>query len=257
MVQPTVITAYYPIRSKHPVDRYIEWIRDFWPNISCPLVFFTSPELVPFFGNMFEGRKSTLVIGLPFAELAAVQKLDPQIWEQTAQLDHETGHSPELYAIWYEKKEFVLRVAEKNPFGSDSFVWCDAGICRFKEWLPHLKEFPRRDMVPSGKMLVLRINPFEGVVEDGVPGRFEKMITVGGGILAGDASSWISWSKAYDEMLVKYVQAGRFIGKDQNIMASMILDRPDLVIMIDPPGVLDSIQLWFYLLFVLAGVHIV
>ena len=112
-------------------------------------------------------------------------------------------------------------------------------------------------MVPSGKMLVLRINPFEGVVEDGVPGRFEKVNTVGAGILAGDASTWISWSKAYDEMLVKYVQAGRFIGKDQNIIASMILDRPDLAIMIDPPGVLDSIQIWFYLLFVLAGVHVV
>jgi hypothetical protein len=79
--------------------------------------------------------------------------------------------------------------------------------------------------------------------------------TVGGGILASDIGGWVSWSKAYDAMLMKYYLNDTFIGKDQNIMASVILDNPDSVIMIDPPSI-NPIQQWFYLLFYLAGVRV-
>ena len=105
-------------------------------------------------------------------------------------------------------------------------------------------------------MAVLRINPFEGKVKDGIPGWFDKVTSVGGGILAGEKETWSIWSKAYDDMLMKYILAGSFIGKDQNIIASMILDRPELAVLIDPPDAMESGQIWFYLLFFLAGVSV-
>jgi hypothetical protein len=114
-------------------------------------------------------------------------------------------------------------------------------------------------MVPEGRMLVLRINPFSSADPDahGIRGIFESVTTVGGGILAADIKGWQEWSRAYDEMFVRYIHAGRFVGKDQNIMASMILERPDSVFLIDPSPAMNSMQRWFYLLFYLASVRVV
>jgi hypothetical protein len=259
MAQPTVVSAYYPIPSKFSIEKYLEWMIHFWPKTTFPLVFFTDPQIVPQFELMFKDRGGpTRVIGLAFGELAAFQKLSPKVWMDTRKLDPEQQkHSAELYALWYEKKEFVLRTIQLNPFGSDRFVWCDAGIARYPDWFQYLNYFPRREMIPADKMLVLRIAPFEGAVDKhGIPGNFKEEVTVGGGILAADVSGWISWSKAYDAMLMKYYLADRFIGKDQNIMASVILKNPQLAVMVDPSEKLNVIQRWFYLLFFLGGVRV-
>ena len=259
---PTVVSAYYPIKSKFGMEKYAEWIQGFWPKTQCPLIFFTDPSISPQFEQLFKDRQApTKVIGLPFDRLAAFRKLSPSVWHDTHQIDHERDrHSPELYAVWYEKKEFVLRAIELNPFGSEHFVWCDAGICRYPDWTAQLQAFPRHETIPTGKMLVLRINPFDSQPpppdKHGIRGDFTQGASVGGGILASDISGWREWNKHYDAMLMRYLLAGRFIGKDQNIMASMILERPDSVVLVDPPPVMNSVQLWFYLLFYLAGVRV-
>lgn len=257
MSRPTVVSAYYPIKSKYPIDNYVKWIVNFWPKTTFPLVFYTDPSIVPQFEKIFEERPQTKIVGVALRDFHAFTKLSARPWLTAHIIDCEADkHTPELYAIWYEKKEFVLRTIESNPFGSDSFVWCDAGICRFPEWLQYLQNFPLRAMIPSGKMTVLRINPFGGEVKDGIPGWFDRDTSVGGGILAGERETWSIWSKAYDAMLMKYILAGRFIGKDQNIMASMILDRPELAVLIDPPDAMERGQIWFYLLFFLGGVSV-
>ena len=263
MAAATVVSAYYPIRSKFEPGKYVEWMSNIWPNTSCALVFFTDPALVSQMKGLFAARPGpTKVVGVPFSELSAFQKLSPKLWLQTHEDDPEKEkHSAELYAMWYEKKEFVLRAIELNPFHSEHFVWCDAGICRYSEWVPHIQAFPRKEMIPADKMLVLRVGPFDAEMHQkdayGIRGDFKDRISVGGGILAAAAQTWKLWSKAYDAMLMKYYFAGRFVGKDQNIMASMILENPDLVVLVDPPPAMNTIQRWFYLLFFLAGVHVV
>jgi hypothetical protein len=263
MTAPTVVSAYYPIPSKFAPEKYIEWMMEFWPKIPCQLIFFTDTAIAPQFEELFKKRAApTQVVGIPFKELAAFKKLSPKVWVQTRAVDPESDkHSAELYAIWYEKKEFVLRAINMNPFGSDHFVWCDAGICRYKEWIPHLQNFPRREMIPpDGRMLVLRISPFDTIEQpadkNGIRGDFTSGTSVGGGILAADITGWKLWSKSYDEMLMRFYLAGRFIGKDQNIMGSLILEKPELVHLVDPSPAMNTIQRWFFLLFFLAGVHV-
>jgi glycosyltransferase involved in cell wall biosynthesis len=254
----TVVTAYYPIQSKFSVKQYMDWIINFWPRTQFPLVFFTAPTLVSTMERIFSSRPSVQVIGLPFTSLSAFTKLSHKVWLSTKALDTEPAHTPELYALWYEKKEFMLRAIAANPFCSDRFVWCDAGIGRFPEMF--LQKFPVRELIPSGQMLVLQIDPLEpqdsDVDEWGIPGRFEARSTFGGGILASDAEGWKRWSKAYDAMLMRYYLAGRFIGKDQNIMASMIVEQPDLALTVKRPTALGPIAGWFYLLLFLSGISL-
>ncbi len=260
----TVVSAFYPISSKFPVERYLQWIQQFWPATCCPLVWFTTPEYAPLFVTMFQDRKGpTLIKTLPMSEFAAIRKLSPAIWGLARQKDPEQNvhHTPELYAIWYEKKEFVLRVIEENPFGTETFVWCDAGICRFPSWIPYIAtRFPLDLMIPRGRLLLLEIDPFrEGAAAaaaDGIPGNFETRNTVGGGIQASDRTGWEAWSRAYDAMFMRYYLAGRFVGKDQNIMASVALEHPNLVHIVPSPKSVNSVERWFFLLPYLANCEI-
>lgn len=253
MERPTVVTAYYPIKSKFPSERYIHWISQFWPATDCPLVFFCPPEVArPLEGILRDRRGPTKVWPLSFSELAAFQRLCPALWLSSWLQDPEKEiHTPELYAIWFEKKEFVRRVIEANPFGSETFVWCDAGICRFPEWVPALRSFPRAERIPRGRMLALQIQPFEA--EDRPAGFTGNRI--GGGILASDAAGWSTWYKAYDAMFMQMYLDGHFIGKDQTIMGSFILADPQIAQLVQPLERLTPVQKWFSLLFYLAAPH--
>ena len=212
---------------------------------------------MPFFTEVFSSRKNTIVTGIPLESLSAFNKLSYRTWKETESLDKERNHAPELYALWYEKKEFVLRTIATNPFSSDRFVWCDAGIGRHPEWIPKIQRFPIRSLIPSEKMVVLQIDPLNAeecsTDEWGIPGRFDSVATFGGGILASGIEGWKRWSKAYDAMLIRYHLAGRFIGKDQNIIASMIIGNPGLAAVVKRPSSLGPMHGWFYLLLFLAG----
>lgn len=249
----TVVTAYYPIQSKFSVQEYMKWITEFWPRMQCKIIFYTDPGLVPVFEGILPRAK---VVGLPFSSLSAFNRLSPLIWIDAQRLDRE-NHTPELYAMWYEKKEFVQRAIAWNPFGSSAFVWCDAGIGRYPEWAPLIQGFPAGELVPRGRMLALQIDPFlPQDLGDGIPGwELEKRSCLGGGILASDVEGWNRWNKAYDAMFMRYYLAGRFVGKDQNIMASMVLEDPSLALLVQRPQSLGPIQGWFYLLFFLAGIR--
>lgn len=256
----TVVTAYYPIQSKFSIEQYMGWIVNFWPKTECSLVFYTDPVFVGVFEGLFQSRGSVKVIGLPFSSLSAFKKLSYKVWTGAKLLDKESSHTPELYALWYEKKEFVLRTIHTNPFCSDRFVWCDAGIGRIPELVsPALKRFPRRELIPEKKLLILEIDPLKPEdcgIHAGIPGKFDHVATFGGGVLASGAIGWIQWSKAYDAMLMRYHLAGRFIGKDQNIMASVVLEAPELAIAVRRPASLGPIAGWFYLLLFLSGLKV-
>ena len=251
----TVVSALYPIKSKFGMEQYMNWIEGFWPKIRCNLVFFTEPSIYPTVETMIKGRPGhTCIIALPFKELSAFRRLSPLLWLATSNKDPEKAiHSPELYAVWYEKKEFVRRAIEYNPFKSELFVWCDAGICRYPEWVPHLVDFPKGDYIPRGRMLQLQISPFkegDSSKEDFVGNR------IGGGILASDRAGWSAWSKAYDTIFMDMYLSGRFVGKDQTIMAGIALDHPELVLLVEPYKTLNPVKQWFSLLFYLTGLRV-
>ena len=226
----------------------------FFEGTPFHLVLFTQPEFVEAFKQMrrrWEDR--TIIIPLPIGELTAVKKWG-STWIETAKKDHETNHSPELYCMWYEKKEFVLRAIEMGAFGAKKFVWCDAGILRFSNWIPHIQTFPEDGRIADGKMTLLSLVPFsEG---DNVNTDFQKVNRIGGGIQAADAATWKWWSIQYDSMMIQYQLSDRFVGKDQNLMSSLCLLHADRVQLISPPLELDGYTKWFWLLLWLSGVSI-
>lgn len=219
-------------------------------NIPCHLVFFTPAEYI---GPLTEWRKPfmdrTVFVPFDLNNAAAIQKYGYSFWEQQFDLDQEYDfhdktlkiHSPQLYIIWYEKKEFVLRAIELNPFKHNKFLWADAGGFRVKSWYPLLQKFPLAEKIPDKKFFILSIKPFS---EDDALLADRKEPRIGGGYLAAPAEVWKEFSKSYDIMLNKYKEAGIYAGKDQNIIASMYLENPDFFALI--PSDLSSEDPWFW-----------
>lgn len=240
-----VVSAFYRIPSKFAVERYFQWMEPFFTKTTFSLVLFTEAELLPIFQHWCEKRGNRVVlVGLPFPQFRALQKWGPDFWIQQKRKDHEESHTPELYCMWYEKKEFVLRAMEL--FRADSYIWCDSGILRFPDWLEKMGRFPRAEKVEAGKMTLLQIAEF-GEMDTSLT-NFQHVNRVGGGIQAADRETWIWWSEQYDAMMNNYIATNRFCGKDQSIMASIALDSPGRVTLIKPPLDLDGYSKWFWLL---------
>ena len=248
-----VVSAFYRIPSKHSLETYVKWMDLFFKTTPFKLVLFTEPALVGLFSQMREAWiDRTMIIGWPFQEFTAIKRWGAQVWMDAKAMDTEAGHSPELYCMWYEKKEFVLRAIALKAFGAEKFVWCDAGILRFENWLPPIvAQFPVADRIESGKITVLQVVQFcEG---ETMNSDFTSVNRIGGGVQAGDIEAWTWWSSTYDAMLAKYLAEGRFIGKDQNLIAACVLETTERFVRVSPPKEFDGYSKWFWLLLWLSG----
>lgn len=252
----TVVSAYYDMKSKYDPTRYRGWIKLFLESVPCFLVFYTDASLAPFIEECRKGQEErTRVIILPREEWSANTKFPQGFWEKQHAIDVEKNiHSPELYKVWYEKKEFVKRAIELNPFGHSTYVWADAGLIRNPEICDLVKDrFPVTERIPTDRMLLFNWWPY--VLAD------EKDITFPGnivikrpyasprimaGILAGSKAAWARWDTLYDNCTERMIKAGLFVGKEQNVMGVVAIEAKNAVSLLDLRKI--SPEPWFYLL---------
>ena len=248
----TVVSAYFRNPSKHPQEHYLFWIKNFLEHIPCSLVFYTEADLIPLFTSWREKYMDrTIFAPFNFNESEAYKKYGRNFWEKELEKDTEYNymtnkkiHNPELYAIWYEKKEFVLKTIAANPFNHEKFIWCDAGGFRVTSWFDRLQDFPNADMIHPTKFFLLNIEPFTNSELSNHSSDFSKLHRIGAGYLAGSASTWKQFSEKYDNMLNNYRERGIFAGKDQNIMASMYIEDPEFFDLVSTDNTCEDI--WFY-----------
>jgi hypothetical protein len=253
----TVVTAYYEMKSKYPPAKYREWVATFLATLTCPIVFFTDAATLPFLEACPRASSSVEFIVLARAEWKAN---DPAhfpagFWEAQLALDPERAiHSAELYKVWYEKKELVLRAIARNPFGSTKFVWTDAGIMRNAAFADLLgTHYPVAARIPSDRMMLLNYWPFTRSDEQvhvvrgvSIKGGGIDKPRIGGGVLAATAAVWQRWSELYDDAVGRYRQAGLFIGKDQTIFMTLVLEHKEFHSLLDLKKIAP--EPWFYLL---------
>jgi hypothetical protein len=239
----TIVTAFYPIKSKFPPQQYMEWAQRFL-QLAAPIVLFTEPELVDTFKAMrLENKQSLHIVATPFHELDMwVQYKDE--WRKQHALDHEAAyHTPELYAIWAQKPAFVAEAIRQNPFQTEYFYWCDIGAFRDPNIAPEILEtFPTPSilrMISANSAILLNsvapLEPLEKLRQpDGIMGDFRRVNRIVGGLWGGTATACMRWYSAYETQLIRYFQAGRFAGKDQSVMLSAYLENTQLAVVARP-----------------------
>ena len=159
------------------------------------------------------------------------------------------GHNPFLYMIWNEKFHFMKRAIELDPFQSNYFMWVDIGCFRVPNTrFIHWPNPQRLSTLDKTKVLVLSVVPFteqEWRCNLETLPSFQHCNRIGAGIFGGGKEVLLKWHDKYYEMLDYFISIGRFIGKEQSIMNSVVvLNREMFDIVTWKQGCPDP---WFYL----------
>jgi len=248
----TVVSAYYEMKSKYKLEDYRIWIELFLKNIPCHLIFFTEANLYDFIKECRRGYEDrTRIIILP-RERWVANTYSQDIWNALHDKDPEKNiHNPELYKVWFEKCEFVMKAIELNPYGHDDFLWVDAGICRKKSIMELIKDFPVASRIPTDKIMVLnvmqfsesdkRVSEVNGVsfIGGGIP-----KDRIAAGIIAGHKEMWKEYKHIFYTVHKKFIDANIFWGKEQDLMKTMVLENRALFSLIQIRPIIP--EKWFY-----------
>jgi len=255
----TIVTCYYKFPSKHSYNEYSKWMTNFLTTVETPMVIFTNDESYEDIKQLRQwNEKNTIIITRPLDELYCAQPKYIKYWMKDWQRDGERGyHNINLYIVWNQKSKFVEEVIEQNYFNTEYFCWCDIGCFRTKEGLDKYKQFPNIEKIENtntkDKIQLLNIEPFidkETTYVNDIKYNSSKIINIfqlqcriGGTIFLGHKIAWKLWIPTFYTMMETFMQNDTFTGKDQDIMAMVVLMYPSLVNLIKAPTKND----WFYL----------
>jgi len=252
-MQTTIVTAYFQLPiAKKPHNQYIQWMKNML-IIETPMVVFSDKASKPLI-EQFRGNLPTYYINIDFPDFYTY-RYETTFYEHQL-IDHEIGigHNPQLYMIWNEKSHFLKQAADLNPFQTEYFLWVDIGC--FREPNTRYLQWPnpqKVEQLESNKMLMVQVYPFRSDelgkrTLETIPS-FQYTNRIGGTMFGGTKGAIEKWHKEYYEMLEHFIRIGRFIGKDQSIMNSVYLWKPQLVQLIsqwnEPRNGMSSE--WFYI----------
>ena len=229
-----IVSAYFKIPSKASHSFYLPHLTRFLKYIKNPIIFFTTPDLKEEFELIRGDLPIYFYIVNSIYDINAFKKYGYDFWKHQCDIDVEKYHTPELGAIWYEKKEFVKKAIlfvdnidiNDNKYNLNTnipFIWCDAGCVRSDEWIDIIKSFGNKiNVIPKDKLMFQLINE--------IPNKdffIYPDVHIAGAIICGYKDSWFEYSDLYDDMIKIYVNNKICINMDQHVWASVILKNPD------------------------------
>ena len=187
------------------------------------MVLFCSPDTCNTLQSLRPSSYPALIFPRPIESFLMSRLLSDAEWAQQENLDkgYVIGHNALLYKLWNEKTNMMKIVADFNPFSSSYFVWLDIGAVRHSRFTDQLM-VQRRPAEPG--VLLLSVAQFtQAELELGIKKDFTGVTHLGGGTIGSGLASLAAWHTAYYAMVERYRATGRFLGNDQNVMASTCL----------------------------------
>jgi len=239
----TIVTGYFQIKSKHPHDKYVNWMRNLLEYVETNMVIFTDNES---YNMICEIRKPyikfTKIIITKFENFRCYKHFDSFVKHHNFDLQ-KAIHNPYLYMIWAEKSYFIESCIKENFFNSQYYFWCDIGSLRGLNDCPNhkkMKNWPyyNHENLPKNKIVIAKtgnwkLNEFtlnnDGIIQQDL----QKYLHTVGGLFGGDKSALIQWIKEYDILLQKYINNHKFIGKDQSLYLNIIYKKPKIIKLIE------------------------
>jgi len=238
----TIVSCFYVLpRPKHSMGEYMRWIQNFLTFVDTPIIVFSDGEVLEYLTQMREEAGLTnkfWLIQKPFETLKFSSPEWIQIWEkQVSMSSYSHLHNQELFRVWANKAFFVEEAMEKNPFQSDSFVWCDAGCWR-DELTARIcgPSWPLPEKIVPNRLHILAMSPVQPWIEklaslsEEVPHKMlveylntSNTLTLGGTILVGDKAAWQTWIPIFEKTLQLFIELDRFAGDDQAVIMSTAL----------------------------------
>jgi len=242
----TIVTCYYVLENaKHSQTEYNEWIKNLLYNINVNLLLFTCKKDRPYLESILNTCSSQLnykIVEKELMDMDIVKKY-PTIWEEQERIDpnKKCGRKSGCYIIWNSKMALLQEVIKSNPFNTEYFIWNDIGNVRDSRILPYLKTYPLVDNISKTKMDIIILRGFSN------PSQlfFQDEVHFSGSMFGGHRDVLLELSRSYYELFHTYIENKKFIGCDQQIMASLHLKYPQFINPIIPRN--SNVDPWFFL----------
>ena len=241
-----IVSAYFKIPSKASHEFYLEHLKRFLTNIKTNIVFFTTPDLVETLQHIRGDLPINFQLINSIYDIVAFKRYGYDFWQKQCNIDVEKYHTPEVAAIWYEKKEFIKKTIQLYKSNDPSFntplIWCDAGCVRDNNWINIIKSFGSNiNVIPKNKLL---LQTFKDIPINKKFFMFPDQY-LAGAIITGYPETWLICSDLYDKTLKNYENYNICCNSDQYLWASTVNDNPDNFELIH---VKECINNWFYFL---------
>jgi len=234
-----VVSAYYAIPSKKPHSEYKDYLKRWFRSIRCPVMFFTSADLLGELQSMAPTSSTHIQWNVVEPREWNAWSLGRTLWERQKARDPESYHTPELAAVWYEKKEFVGRAILLTE--ADVYVWCDAGCVRNDSTEEAMTSFCLRDApLNDDKIHIQEIKRIPQKSFYTFPDT-----RIAGGVMGGNKTAWSHYIPLYDKVLHEYDAAAVSANMDQYVIARLCDQVPALFAVHLPNNSLDP---WFFLI---------
>lgn len=238
-----IVSAYFKIPGKKSHEWYLTHLVRFFRGVRGTVVFFTTPDVIDDI-QKYTTVDHVRIVYMKFEECCAFSSVwGREFWERQYSRDPERYHSPELGAVWYEKREFVKKAMDIAD--ANIYIWCDAGCVRNEISEKCLQAFGKRKLFDANDgrihlQMVGQAGDFKFYVYPNV--------CVGCAIICGNRSAWTSYRTVYDDMLMNYDKHEVSGISDQYITQSCIQKRPELFMLHAEESIIDK---WFKFLHLL------
>ena len=263
--QVIIVSCYFKVKSKNSHEFYLKHMSRFLKNIPHRVIFFTTPDMNDFIINQRGNLDIDIINVESVYDIKAFKKKSMDFWTEQIKLSPHNIHSPELIAIWFNKKEFVkeaieyfskkysdlqvdnnnLSLSHKNELSNQNipFIWCDAGSIRSDQWLTQIKFFGNNlKLLQKDKLNMQLLN-----VNNQNKYFFEYGdVFIAGAIIAGYKKAWEECSELYDNMIEEYSNKKITCEMDQYIWMSCAQKNPEKFNLILFKEYFNSYDKWFF-----------
>ena len=241
----TIVTCYYRLnKSKHTIEEYTQWIRNFILHLKdANLVVFTCEKDEPFIRDLLlENLSLRVVLMRKEIEEFRVSKQYPAIWEGQEAMDPNPscGRGIDCYKIWNTKFEFLKEAIDTNPFQSEYFVWNDIGNVREDNLIDYVSTYPSTNKFSRHKLDIVILN---GYKEPKL--FFQNEVHFSGSLFGSHKDTLLDLYELFYLYFDIYVEKGYFIGCDQQIFSTLWMKHPDRINPVIP--FTTQVDPWFYL----------
>jgi hypothetical protein len=131
----------------------------------------------------------------------------------------------EEFTFGFEKKEFMKKAVQMNPFQSTDFVWVDPSFIESSSRPAYTPAFPNVNKIPTDRILIASPEPF--TADDIASSYFRGKNRISKSLLAGSKQSWIELGKTIDTVISEKLKLSAFIGDDLLVLHYAVIHKPN------------------------------
>jgi hypothetical protein len=229
----TIVSCYYliPNNKKRSIPDYMTWITNFLTFCDTPIVMFSDGPIADEMDRIRHATFPTkwLLIRRPLDQL---HFSSPEYMTYFAALEthRPRGITADVVKIWMNKTIFLNEVITKNPFNTNSFLWCDAGCWRNTSLASrYAPGWPRNPPSTLSMTWIDTLAEVRAIIRQGRPESLEDCVkrysliltkpSVAGAIFGGSAEALQALAEVFPKVLDILMKSKIYMDGDQEILA--------------------------------------